>query len=86
MEKRTGRMNKMADKKLKKEKKMNRYTDRVVRRVKSYGYGNYGDKPEAVCYWTCDGGNFVSYKKNKLQRFISRVRWNICYYLKWRWE
>jgi hypothetical protein len=77
----------MRDKGLKQEKKMYKYTDRVIRRVKTYGYGNYGDKPEAVCYWVKDKGCFVSFKKNKLRMFLTKVQWKLRYYFVIRlWE
>jgi hypothetical protein len=72
----------MVDKKLKIEKKMNKSF--VVRRVESYGYGKYGDKNNAVCYWTHEGGNFVSYEPNKLQMFYRTLKWKAYYYIRIR--
>lgn len=77
----------MADKKLKLEKKMFRYTERIIRRVDSYGYGKdnkYKSKPNSVCYGTKEGGNFVSYDKNKFQNFMTKLRWQLKYYIRIR--
>ena len=72
----------MADKKLRLEKRMNKSF--VVKRVESYGYGKYGEKNNAVCYWTERGGNFVSYKPNKLQMLYRTLKWKAYYYIRIR--
>lgn len=70
----------MADKKLRLEKKMNKSF--VVRRVESYGYGKYGNKNNAVCYWTEEGGNFVSYEPNRIQGFYRTLKWKLYFYVR----
>ena len=73
----------MADKELKKERRMNRYTFYKIQRVDSYGYGpndKYRNKPKAVCYWTKEGGCFVSYKVGKFGKLFRRIRWRFAYY------
>ena len=71
---------KMVDKKLRLEKKMNKSF--VVKRVESYGYGKYGNKNNAVCYWTEQGGNFVSYEPNKLQMLYRTLKWKAYFYIR----
>ena len=71
---------KMADKKLWLEKKMNKAF--VVKRVESYGYGKYGDKNNCVCYWTQEGGCFVSYEPNKIQGFYRTLKWKLYFYVR----
>ncbi len=73
------------DKGLKEEKRKNRYSDRVIKQVQSYGYGKnnkYKSKPEAVCYGLFNGGDFVSYKASKLLTKIRKIRYYICIQLK----
>ena len=64
-------------KKLKNEKRMNKYTYRAIRRVPSYGKGKYVNKTDAVCFWTKEGGNFVSFEKGKIGRFMVQLRFKI---------
>ena len=70
----------MADKKLRLERKMNKA--RMVKRVNSYGYGKYADKENAVCYWTQEGGIFVSYEPNKLQMLYKTLKWKAYFYIR----
>ena len=77
---------KMVDITLKKEKKMYRYSDRVIkRRVGLQIPKKYKNKKEVVTYWTSEGGNFVSYKKNRIQIFLTNLRWKLKWHLFWRW-
>lgn len=75
----------MCDKELKNEKKLYRFTDRVIKRVQFYGYGKnnkYKSKPKAVCYWTKEGGCFVSYDASKIRMIFRRIRFNLNYYFR----
>lgn len=70
----------MVDKALRREKHIHRYSNEVIRRVPSYGYGKdnkYKNKPHAVCYWTAQGGNFVTYDASKVLMKLRRIRWKL---------
>lgn len=70
----------MIDKKLRREKHIHRYSHDVIKRVDVYGYGKdnkYKNKPHAVCYWTAEGGNFVTYEASKLLMKIRKLRWKV---------
>ena len=78
----------MVDKSLKHEKKMYRYSDRVIK--KGVGWNQipkkYKNKKEVVSYWVKDGGDFISYKKNRFQMFLANLRWKLKWNLFWSWK